>query len=896
MLTGKPHPILRTTRYILGRILAILLTLVIGVFITVIVANLGGMVDAIAQKQVDLEIRQLMRRGIFDSEEIDHLREELEYQSGLTLPFWQRHLRYTFKALTLDWGEVADRRKFSIYLQNRSGDIVKTEDSRTIILSKLPNSLLLSGTAYLLLVLISLPLALYLSQREGTRFDRLISLLTPISSVPSWVIGVLLVMFFAVEIRLFPVAKMYDGLPPTTRWETIRVVGYHMILPVTAIILSLAFQLIYNWRTYLMIYSDEDYVELAKAKGLKRAALESRYILRPGLPYLLTGFTLTLVGFWQSITALEFFFQWPGIGKLYVDALPNFHGENMYPGEMSLVIGIVVLFAYLLGLTVFLLDIAYVIIDPRLRVDGRAQTSQLSPAQIRSRSIRHLRELFKPKPRPQPLLSTTKDSRKVAHDPRRIQHLIPGLKYGCQDAYRGLKRVFVEIWRSPAAVVGLVVVSGLVLGSIFVAVFLPYKTIGRQWATSTLSSNPSTAKLALPEWVNWFRSEDLPSTIILDTQNDRSFKRVTYDPAGLPQVQIDFNFDYPYLDFPSETVIYLTSEYISKIPFATLSWFTPDGREFHLKNTRVAADQSYSFNDSISSRRILEEYKTWQKWFVPTGNFSTPPFYLLFADPQSEEPQALPGEYTLRITGTLFEETGDLDAQLVVFGLVEGWAGTDNLRRDLGVPLLWGLPFALMIGGIGAVVTTLASLIIAAAGVWLGGWVDGLIQRVIEANLILPVIAIGVLFYAFYGFNLWLVLGFLILLNIFGSPTKSFRAALLQVKESSYIEAARAYGAGNFRIIRHYLIPRIMPVVIPQIVTLIPNFVFLEATLAILNIYDPRYPTWGNVIYSALRYGAAYGSRFWVLEPIALLLLTGVAFVLLGFALNRIFNTRLTNV
>ena len=264
--------------------------------------------------------------------------------------------------------------------------------------------------------------------------------------------------------------------------------------------------------------------------------------------------------------------------------------------------------------------------------------------------------------------------------------------------------------------------------------------------------------------------------------------------------------------------------------------------------------------------------------------------------PQSEEPQALPGEYTLRITGTLFEETGDLDAQLVVFGLVEGWAGTDNLRRDLGVPLLWGLPFAMMIGGIGAVVTTLASLIIAAAGVWLGGWVDGLIQRVIEANLILPVIAIGVLFYAFYGFNLWLVLGFLILLNIFGSPTKSFRAALLQVKKSSYIEAARAYGAGNFRIIRHYLIPRIMPVVIPQIVTLIPNFVFLEATLAILNIYDPRYPTWGNVIYSALRYGAAYGSRFWVLEPIALLLLTGVAFVLLGFALNRIFNTRLTNV
>lgn len=889
------NSLLRAIRYIFRRILGILLTLVLGVFVTVVVSNRGGMVDAIAQKQVDLEIRQLMSRGIFDSERIDRMREDLEYQTGLKMPFWSRHLRYTYKALTLDWGNVADRRSFSMYVQNSAGDIVKTEDSRTIILSKLPNSLLLSGTAYLLLVLISLPIALYLSQREGSRLDRLISILTPISSVPSWVIGVLLVMLFAVEIRLFPVAKMYEGILPNTTWEAVRAIGYHMVLPVSAIILSLAFQLIFNWRTFLMIYSDEDYVDLAKAKGLKRAALESRYILRPGLPYLLTGFTLTLVGFWQSITALEYFFQWPGIGQLYVDALPNFHGESMYPGEMSLVIGIVVLFAYLLGLTVFLLDIAYVLIDPRLRVDGQLQNQQLSAIRKRGKWIEQIRQLFIREKSIQTNLTKQPNRGTVAYKPRSFHQVIADLRLSFKDTYQNLKRVLAEIWRSPAAVVGLVLVMGLVLGSISVAIFLPYKTIGRQWATSTLSVNPTTAKLALPEWVNWFRSKDLPPTIILDSSQNHSSKEVTFDPAGLPQVQIDFTFNYPYFDFPSEMAIYLSSEYISKIPFATLTWTTPDGREFKLKNTRVEADQTYSFNDSISPRRILQEYKAWQNWFVTTGNFATPAFYLLFADPKAEEPHALPGVYTLRIDGTLFEENSDVEAKLVVFGLVQGWAGTDNLRRDLSVPLLWGLPFALMIGGIGAIVTTLASLMIAAAGVWMGGWVDGLIQRLIEANLILPVVAIGVLFYTFYGFNLWMVLGFLILLNIFGSPTKSFRAALLQVKESSYIEAARAYGANNFRIIRHYLIPRIMPVVIPQIVTLIPNFVFLEATLAILNIYDPRYPTWGNVIYSALRSGAAYGSRFWVLEPIALLLLTGVAFVMLGFALNRIFNPRLMN-
>ena len=773
MITSRAQPVLRAIGYILGRILAILLTLVIGVFITVVLANRGGMIDSIASKQIDLQIRQLMSRQVFGAEDVDQLRQRLAYETGLSLPFWQRHMRYTYKALTLDWGDVADRRSFGMYVRTSSGDIVRTEDSRTIILSKLPNSLLLSGTAYLLLALFSLPLALYLSQREGNWLDRLISLLTPISSVPSWVIGVLLVIIFAVEIKLFPIAKMYDGAPPTTLLETIAAVAYHMVLPVTAIILSLVFQLIYNWRTYLMIFSDEDYVDLARAKGLDRGAIETRYILRPGLPYLLTGFTLTLVGFWQSITALEFFFQWPGIGQLYVDALPNFLGESMYPGEMSLIIGIVVIFAYLLGLTVFILDIVYVLVDPRLRLGGRTRFTSWSSSRISSRWVRWIKKRFglrqtSSSPRPGPMAQNELLQRSCRVQPPGVSGLksiLADLGYAWQNSVRTFQRLIGEVRRSPAAMVGLLLVTTLVLGSLLVIVFLPYGTIGRSWSTSTLSINPTRAKLALPEWVNWFRSDDLPSTIVLDTRVDRSIKHVNYTPNENPQVQINFNFDYPYHEFPGEMAVYFQSRYTDKTPFASLTWITPDGREIALKNTSAGADQNYSFLNAVPIRRILQADEAWQKWFVTTGNYPTPEFYTLFAAPQVEQPRVVPGKYSLRIDGTLFEEGSDLDAQLVVFGLVEGWAGTDNLRRDLSVPLLWGLPFALMIGGIGAIVTTLASLIIAAAGVWMGGWVDGLIQRVIEANLILPVIAIGVLFYAFYGFNIWLVLIFLVLLN-----------------------------------------------------------------------------------------------------------------------------------
>jgi peptide/nickel transport system permease protein len=255
----------------------------------------------------------------------------------------------------------------------------------------------------------------------------------------------------------------------------------------------------------------------------------------------------------------------------------------------------------------------------------------------------------------------------------------------------------------------------------------------------------------------------------------------------------------------------------------------------------------------------------------------------------------LRGTYTLRINVMTFEEGTNVDAEFVLMGKVSGWAGTDYMRRDLLVPLLWGMPFALALGLIGASITTFLSMIVAAMAAWYGGWLDGLIQRLIEGIMILPVIAIGVIFYAYFNVGIWTFLGMIALLNVFGSPTKSFRAAFLQVKEAPYIEAARAAGASDLRIILRYLVPSIMPLLIPQLITLIPSYVFLEATLGLFGV-NSLYPTWGKVIYDALRHGSAYGSGFWVLEPIFLLLLTGFAFAMLGFALERILNPRLRDM
>ncbi len=132
-----------------------------------------------------------------------------------------------------------------------------------------------------------------------------------------------------------------------------------------------------------------------------------------------------------------------------------------------------------------------------------------------------------------------------------------------------------------------------------------------------------------------------------------------------------------------------------------------------------------------------------------------------------------------------------------------------------------------------------------------------------------------------------------VLLSIFGRAIKNYRAIFLQLKEAPYIEAAQAYGAGDWRIIFRYLAPRIGAVLIPQIVVLIPAYVFLEATLAILGVPIEGPPTWGTLVMQLLARSSYFDDSALVLIPLGLLLLTGFAFALVGMGMERYFEPRL---
>jgi peptide/nickel transport system permease protein len=443
---------------------------------------------------------------------------------------------------------------------------------------------------------------------------------------------------------------------------------------------------------------------------------------------------------------------------------------------------------------------------------------------------------------------------------------------------RVLRNTLREFRRYPSAMAGLAIVLALILFSIYTMITLPYGEAIRLWrgGPEVWADHPKTAQ---PLWTNLFSGNDLPRTLVLNSRDEAAGKATRVVSEDMTEVSFAFTFDYPYDGFPQELSLFVETEFEEKLPFVSITWLTPDGREINVGDLQAERSTVYRISQDDRLKRRLD---------------GQAPHVGLFADPASEEPRPLKGTYTLQVEGFVFEEDADVDAELVVYGQVHGLAGTDHLRRDLMVALQWGMPIALAFGLLAAVGTSITTMIIAGVGVWFGGWVDGLIQRVTEVNLILPLLPILIMIGTFYTKSLWAILGVIILLTIFGASIKTYRAVFLQVKESPYIEAARAYGANDRRIIFRYLIPRIIPLLIPGFVTLIPYYVFLEASLAVLGLGDPVLPTWGKVIQDANSNGALYsGFYYWVLEPAVLLMVTGLAFAMVGYSLDRIFNPRL---
>ncbi len=440
-----------------------------------------------------------------------------------------------------------------------------------------------------------------------------------------------------------------------------------------------------------------------------------------------------------------------------------------------------------------------------------------------------------------------------------------------------------ELRKYPSAIVGLTIIGIYVLVAIYTVIAIPYSEGIRLWRAGpgVWEDNPRRAE---PVWFDYFTRDKMPRTIVIYLDEATVTRESVGD--GRDTVDIVFDINYQYDGFPKEFTVFFDGSFEGGRAHLSFYWVRPDGQVITMVEDRVIREARGRYPVSQDTDLRLQ--------------LGAAPHRGLFADRldvPSTEMKPLKGDYQLVITGEMPAENEFHHVKVVVYGQVAGWGGTDHLRRDLIVGLLWGAPIGLAFGIVAAVGAQMSTFAIAGIGTWFGGKVDAIFRRLTELNMILPFLVIIIMIAHLYQISIWMILWIVILLNIFSASYLTYRAMFLQAKELPYMEAAQAYGASNFRMVFSYLLPRALPLLLPSFVMAIPGFVFLEASLAVLGLGDPQLATWGKMIDDARQYGALYqGQYYWMLLPSVLLMLIGLGFALVGFTLDRVFNPRLRTV
>jgi peptide/nickel transport system permease protein len=250
---------------------------------------------------------------------------------------------------------------------------------------------------------------------------------------------------------------------------------------------------------------------------------------------------------------------------------------------------------------------------------------------------------------------------------------------------KNLLRAIRDLAQYPTAIASMVIILILIGISIATLIVYPYKEVVNLWrgGEEVWYKLPRNVP---PAWTNFFRREKLPDTLILNSAKEEGQKVYTTTSTGR-KIDITFDIDYKYDKFPQEFILYFTSKYVEKTPFVSITWKTPDGRDLRIGDFAVKKTETYRLSQDTKLKRRLGGVP------VEVG---------LLTIPNANPPTPLKGLYKIVISVTTFEADSDVEAELIMHGEVYGIAGTDHLRRDLKIALLWGFPIALSFGLIAA--------------------------------------------------------------------------------------------------------------------------------------------------------------------------------------------------
>lgn len=229
------------------------------------------------------------------------------------------------------------------------------------------------------------------------------------------------------------------------------------------------------------------------------------------------------------------------------------------------------------------------------------------------------------------------------------------------------------------------------------------------------------------------------------------------------------------------------------------------------------------------------------------------------------------------------------------------WLGTDNLGRDLLSRLIYGARMSMAVGIFTAIISLCLGLVYGAIAGWFGGWVDSVMMRVVDILYSIPTLVLLILVKVIFDSvdifdnpELRAMTGILAALSVVGWVTlaRVVRGQVLQVKEMTYVESARALGASGFHIVTKHVLSNIMGPIIVLLTFQIPSNILFESFLSFLGLgLQPPYSSWGVLANEGWRSLNTYPHL--MISPGVALFVAMLAFNLFGDGLRDAFDPQM---
>lgn len=355
----------RVVSVLVKRGIFLVIALVLIVILAAVIIGATGydkkVLEAIIEGQVRAYKQSLQQRGI-PSEKINQLvqdhKKQLEHYYGLDRPWYYRVLPLALRTLTLNLGNVT---------QNQVAEVVGEPlplRVSTAILTVLPRTIIMITIAELICGVIVLLMGPMIAYKRGSLLDKAaITYAAVMNALPVWWLGLIAIFFFGYYLHIAP-TRYRDVIAYINNfWESplsnLLAIMHYAWLPMVIVIISFLGTWLYGVRAIALRVVSEDYVAVARAKGLPEKLVIRRYVLRviagPALTIVILGLAGSLGGF--IIT--ESVFGWPGMGSLYYAAITS--------GDSATILGLIYVTTLVYIVARFILEVLYVWLDPRVK-------------------------------------------------------------------------------------------------------------------------------------------------------------------------------------------------------------------------------------------------------------------------------------------------------------------------------------------------------------------------------------------------------------------------------------------------------------------------------------------------------------------------------------------------